>query len=51
MRIRELIEQLENVYDKEGNCSVYFITHDGMSARKVEQVDTIKQRSAVVILR
>ena len=48
MRIRELIEQLENVYDKEGNCSVYFITHDGMSARKVEQVDTINGKTIFV---
>ena len=53
MVLRELVNQLEKVYDVHGdNVPVVFVTKDGMKVREVKDVTVIKTgRKAFCILK
>lgn len=52
MVLRELVNQLEKVYDVHGdNVPVVFITKDGMKVREVQDVTVVKTSKPICILK
>lgn len=52
IRINDLIIQLENIREKEGdNIPCYFVTHDCMSARPLKDVLVIKKYKPAILFK